>query len=247
MTSPLPRRRGSSPCAAIEADRSGPPGRAGLPLGLVLLGALVGAPSCRAAAPTPGQVLHDYGAAVAQGRWSAAYRHLSADYRARVSLAEYTATMQAVPERSLAVGRALAADGPRRARRVLVELPQDERAVLVREGDGWRLGQPPYHPFDLGTPKSALRAFIWAVKAKRYDRVVELAPASYRAELDATKVRRYWETRGSESTRALLSALHLVLDAPIVEEGDQAYASYAEDRMVRWVRESDGWRIASPE
>ena len=233
-----------------KARSKGPGAKLGriLLAGLAGFAALAGSSGCRPRpAPTPGHVLRDYGAAVAEGRWAAAYRYLSADYRARVSLAEYTAAMQASRARSLAMGRALAADGHRRAQRLEVELPQDERAVLVLEGSGWKLGQPPYQSFDLATPKSALRAFIWAMEAQRYDRLVELAPASYRAELDADKVRRYWETRGRESTHALLSALHLVLDAPIFEEGDQAYASYAGDRTIRWVREPDGWRIASPE
>ena len=237
----------ASPTPSGQTRLGAPAGPGACAAVVATLATILSTAACRPRAPTPGQALREYGAAVAEGRWAVAYRDLSADYRARVSLPAYTAVMQAARERSVSLGATLAAEGDLRARRIEVELPRQERAELVLEGNAWRLDRPPYPPFDLATPRSALRTFVWAVESKQYEELIALAPAAYRARLDANKVRLYWETRGVESTRALLGALLLVLDAPIFEHGDHAHAAYAGDRMVRWVREPDGWRIASPE
>jgi hypothetical protein len=208
---------------------------------------LAAAGGCGHRAPSPGSTLASYGAALERGDLRGAYAQMSAGYRQRVPYDQFRRQLEAAGGDGKWAGTSLRQHGERWGARLEVPLAADERAVLVREAGAWRLDTPPFPTFNQETPRAALRAFIRAVETRRYDLLVELAPARYRAEVTPEKLQRYWHSRGPERTRALLAALLLALERPVVEEGDEAYIVYQGDRQVRFIREDGLWRIESPE
>jgi hypothetical protein len=212
-----------------------------------LLAALIAAGACSHAASGPAEALSQFGSALEQGDLDRAYALMSESYRKRVSLAEFKKHMKISPEEARADGRVVRENAGRWGARVEVVVGGDERLTLVREGSAWRLDRPPFDPFGQGTPRSALRTFIRAIEGRHWEVLVELAPARYRGEITPAKVRSYWEAQGDERTRTLLRDLRLALDAPILEEGDEALLRYGSGRQVRFVREEGAWRIESPE
>jgi len=205
------------------------------------------AAACRHAAPAPADTLGAFGAAVEREDWVAAYALMSATYRARVPAAEFERQMRASPADATSAGRTLREGAAVWGDRVEIALGNEERATLVREGAAWHLETPPYAPFAQDTPRAALRAFIRAVEQSRYDVLVALAPARYRAAVTPEKLRSFWQAFGAERTTALLRDLRLAADEHIVEEGDEAFVVYGGGRQVRLVREAGLWRLESPE
>jgi hypothetical protein len=224
----------------MTATATVPPLRLGLLL-LLLLG------SCAERAGSPAGALGQYGAALEREDWAAAYRLMSAAYRKRVSLEAFRKQMAAARGDGKLAGRALRENAAAWAARAEIALGDGERVSLVREAGTWRLENPPFEPFGQDTPRAALRAFIHAVEGSRYDMLLELAPARYRADVTVEKLRTYWQGQGGDRRRALLGALRLALERRIIEEGDEAYLVYDGGRQVRFVREEGLWRIESPE
>ena len=202
---------------------------------------------CAERAASPAGALGQYGAALERADWASAYRLMSSSYRKRVSPAEFRKQMEAAAADTRTAGRALRENAAAWAARAEVLLGEGERVSLVREGGTWRLETPPFEPFGQDTPRAALRAFIHAVESTRYDILMELAPARYRADITTEKLRVFWESQGPEKKRSMLSGLRLALERRIIEEGDEAYLVYDGGRQVRFIREEGLWRIESPE
>ena len=197
--------------------------------------------------PRPGRGPGEFGAALERDDWSRAYALMSDGYRQRVSLAEFKQQMKAVPPprwrtQAARCGRTRLSGAAGSS----CCSPVSERVGLTREGGGWRLERPPFEPFGQETPRAALGAFIRAIEGQRYDILVGLAPARYRADITPDKLARYWQQQGAERTRALLRDLRLALDGHIVEEGDAALLLYGTGRQARFVREEGLWRIETP-
>jgi hypothetical protein len=216
-----------------------------LPAALVVWGLL--ALGCGHKAPGPGAALDAFGAALEREDWAAAHALMSEAYRKRVPLDEFRKQMEAAASEGREAGRALRQNADRFGARVEVAVGGDERVTLVWEQDSWRLEQPPFEPFGQQTPRVALRKFVRALETRRFDVLLDLVPARYQADISAEKLRRFWDDQGAERARALLQALRLALDGPIIEEGDEAFLIYGSGRQVRFVREDGLWRIESPE
>jgi hypothetical protein len=172
---------------------------------------------------------------------------MSSSFRQRVSAEEFRQKVERDGSELTADARALRGSSDRWGGRVEVVLPTQERVGIVREGGAWRLDQPPLDAYGQGTPRAALRAFVRAVENRRYDVLLRLAPARFRAALSADKLRVFWEGEEQNPNRAMLRELRLSLGAPVAEEGDEAFMTYGSNRQVRFVREDGLWRIESPE
>ena len=206
--------------------------------------AVAGLGRLRLARIGPAEAVAAYGAALGRGDLRSAYAKLSASYRRRVSFEQYRREV-AGSERD--AGAALQASAERWRDRAELRLGNGEPAALVREAGGWRLDAPPLLPFEQSTPQAALRAFVHALELERWDRLVDLAPARYRSEVTPQKLRRYWQGQPPERRRALVAALRLALERPVIEEGDEAHVVYRPDRRLTMVKEEGLWRVENPE
>jgi hypothetical protein len=212
---------------------------------LPLLG-LVAALGCAHKPEGPAVALQELGAALGRGDARAAYALTSANFQKRTSYEAFLASLAANAGDTRALGKRIAEQAPRVAPRVEIQLGQGEAVALVLEDGRWRVDSPLPEPWGQRTPRAALRTFVRALGERRYDVVMRLVPRRHRADLNADKLRQYWEAHQDE-TRAMLTRLQAALGAPIVESGDEAHMPYGPDQEVVFVREDGVWRIEDPD
>jgi hypothetical protein len=205
---------------------------------------------CARHAAGPADAVVAYGQALERGDLRAAYQQLSGRYRRQVPFDRFVHELGGA-RAAREGGRIVRVAGERGRSRAEVALAPGERAQLVQDGGVWRLDALPLPPLQQDTPRAALRAFVQALESGRYDRLIDLAPARYRAAVTADRLRSYWQGQTPERRRALIAALRLALDRPIVEDGNDAYVVPAPDSggpgQVRLVKEEGLWRVENPE
>jgi hypothetical protein len=211
---------------------------------LVVLGLLAG---CLARGGSPPSTVLAYATAIERRDYAGAYQLMSSAFRQRVPLTDFRRQFEQNSAELGADVRVLRGSADRWAGRVEIALPGDDRVALVREGGAWRLEDRPLDPYGQSTPRAALRAFVRAVENRRYDVLMRLAPARFRGVLSVAKLRAFWEGDQAAQNRPLLRELRLNLNAPLSEEGDEAFMTYGSNRQVRFVREEGFWCIESPE
>jgi hypothetical protein len=197
----------------------------------------------------PAGTVAAFGAALARGDTPGAYALTSAAYRSRTPYDAFAASLAADPAGAKAFGTRAAAAAPRVAPRVDVPLDLGDTMPLVLEQGGWRVDGPAFDPWDQRTPRAALRTFVRAIEARRYDVLLRLVPARYRGPLTAEKLRRYWEEERRDDGPQLLARLRGALTAgvPVAEVGDDAHLPLGPEHEARLVREDGLWRVQEPE
>ncbi len=177
----------------------------------------------------------------------AAYQLTSGEFQRRTPFEAFAAGIAAAGGEPAALGQRMVAEAPAVAPRVDVELALGERVPLVLEAGRWRIDGPVYEAWGQGTPRAALRTFVRALDARRYDVVLRLVPERYRAGLSAERLRAFWEGEHTDEHRALLERIRAAASGPLTETGDEARLPLAPDGEVGLVREAGGWRIEDPD
>ena len=203
--------------------------------------------SCAHRADSPADALGRFGAALETKDHATAYGLMSQAYRQRGSLAAFKTAIEEAGSYNPAAAHSLRQHAATLGARVQVPIGNDEFVALVREGRGWKIDEQPFSPYDQSTPRAALRSFVRAIEGRRYDVLLRLAPARYRAVVTTENLRAFWQAEGTASHKALLSELHLHMGARIFDEGDEAYMPYGAGRQVRFAREGGLWKIETPE
>jgi hypothetical protein len=205
------------------------------------------APACAHRDQGPAATIDAFGAALERGDFRAAYAMTSADTRKRIPYEAFAATLGADANQTRALGRRMGDEAAKLPIRVEVRLGLGEVVTLVREDGQWRIDGEVFDPWGQGSPRAALRTFIRALDGRRYDILLRLAPARYRGELSADKLRQYWEEERKDERLSLLSRLRAAAGAPIVETGDEAHMPYGPEQEAHFVREDGRWKVESPE
>jgi hypothetical protein len=194
---------------------------------------------------SPEDVVHAFAAALAEDRLERAYKLLSPAQRESLSYDDFKKKIHTNPSESKALSQAL-----RQVRRVrvqaLVELADGRQLMLAQEGSKFGIDEPLSDFYSQASPRDALRSFVAAVEASRWDVLLALMPAADRDQLDAAALEHSLSSRIEELTR-LAALLATALDAPIEIVGERATLSYGESFSMRFVRESDGWKVEDPE
>ncbi|HVY40747.1 MAG TPA: hypothetical protein VHM31_22565 [Polyangia bacterium] len=215
-------------------------GRAGQ-IGLVAAALMVSA--CAHAPRGPGEALAAFGAALARGDLRGAYAMTSADLQRRLPFEAFAAGFRGPAADPAALGQRIAAEATRVPPRVEVALQTGEPVPLVFEDGRWRVDGPVYEAWGQETPRAALRTFLRAIDARRYDVLLRLVPDRERGGLTAERLRSFWETVDAAAHRRLLVEVRGALAAPLVEAGDEAHLPLAGGGEVRLAREAGGWKI----
>jgi hypothetical protein len=211
-----------------------------LALGLIVVLAL---PACAHRPEEPAAIVASFGAALARGDLPGAYRLTSGAFQRRMPYQAFAAVLSAAGAESVALGQRLVAEAAVVAPRVEVTLQLGEQVPLVLQDGGWRIDGLVYEPWGQATPRAAVRTFIRALDARRYDVVLRLVPDRYRPGLSADRLRTFWEGDHNDEHRAMLTRLRAAAQAPLTETGDEARLLVAPDRVVRLVREAGLWKI----
>lgn len=207
----------------------------------------LGLAACAHGPEEPSATMASFGAALTRGDLRAAYQLTSLAFQRRMPYEAFAAALTAAGSEPAALGQRLVAEAGAVAPRVAVTLALGEEVPLVLEGGRWRIDGPVYEAWGQGTPRAAIRTFIRALDAHRYDIVLRLVPDRYRAGLSADRLRAFWEGEHREEHQALLARVRAAAQGPITETGDEARLSVAPDRVVRLVREGGQWRIEDPD
>lgn len=117
---------------------------------------------------------------------------------------------------------------------------------LVEEHGGLRFDEPVVDVYGHPTPAAARDAFVRAIEARRWDALLTLMPSADARGLDAATLERHLSPQLEELSR-LAALLQSQREAPIEIVGDRATMPYGEGSTMRFVRESDGWKVEEPE
>lgn len=211
--------------------------------GVALVAVLGWGSGCAHRPEAPGAIVASFGAALVRGDLRAAYQLTSEAFQHRVPFEAFAAGLTAAGAEPAALGQRMVAEAPAIAPRVDVTLALGERVPLVLEAGRWRVDGPVYEAWGQGTPRAALRTFVRALDARRYDVVLRLVPDRYRGGLSPERLRSFWEGEHKDEHRALLELIRAAASAPLTETGEEARLSLPADREVTLVREAGQWRI----
>lgn len=215
-----------------------------LAVGLVFA---LGLAACAHRPEEPATAVASFGAALARGDLRGAYQLTSAGFQRRMPYEAFAASLTAAGGEPATLGQRMMAEAGAVAPRVDVTLQLGEQVPLVLEDGRWRVDGPVYEAWGQGTPRAAVRSFIRALDARRYDIVLRLVPDRYRAGLSAERLRTFWEGENAPGHQAILARLRAAAQAPLTETGDEARLLLGPDRALTLVREGGLWKIEDPD
>ncbi len=203
------------------------------------------------------------------GPTARAYSLMSPEFRKTCDLPCFSRRLGANPAEIAALSRAPL---PAPAVSAQVMPPGDAPWQLVlqpaegKRGAAWRISGDPLDFYPQDTPEHALRSFVRAVEARRYDVLVRFTPERYRAQVTPELLRQRWEGEHRAELRAQLDAVKRHLGQPPVVslgEGEPGKADHgavqeallpvgespimSEARAARLVLEEGRWRIVQLE
>jgi hypothetical protein len=203
--------------------------------------------ACAHRTQEPAATVAAFGAALARGELRAAYQLTSLEFQRQMPYEAFAAGLTAAGGDRAALGGRLMTEAGTVAPRVEVTLALGEQVPLVLEEGRWRIDGPVYQAWGQATPLAAVRTFIRALDARRYDVVLRLVPDRYRAGLSADRLRAFWEGDHPDEHQRLLAGIRAAARGPLTETGDEARLLVAPDREVKLVREAGQWKIEDPE
>jgi hypothetical protein len=213
----------------------------------VLLGAVFGTGCGGASTSSPSAAVAAFADALREGRHEDAYALMSEDYRTRVTFREFQEHVRDQRAETDEIVESLRDAGGEVEVEAQIEYGDGERALLVQEGDEWRLATNLANFYDQSTPRGALRSFVRAMERKRYDVVLDLVPMADREGMTVDRMREAYEGESREAIERMLTALRENIDNPIEVVGDRATMPYGERATALLVFEDGVWRIESPE
>jgi len=194
-------------------------------------------------AQDPGGTLHEYAAALEDGRADDAYRLLSDEARRGTSLEAFRRMVKDNPEEVREMGRALGRHTAAPVVTATVTGVDGQELHLVLEGGRWKLDAQAIDLYAQDTPRHTIQGFLRALERKRYDVLLRYAPDAHREGMDAAKLKDSWETKEKALVDQYIVALKQALPtAPIEEAGERAQMPYGSGTL-KLVREHGLWKI----
>lgn len=224
--------------------------------------------ACASAPSGPREALDAYASALREGRWSEAWRALSADTRRALPYDSFVQLVQAHPDAVQdAVNRL---DSVETSVPLVATLPlADGTEVTLRfESGAWRVDPESLNFYAQRTPRQALHSFVRALERHRWEVLLNLAPHQVRERLDrlaheetpgpdgrpvtaAQRLERSWSGPEAHGVSELLARLRDALaNGRMIETlGDRATMTYGPggQSIARLVREDGLWRVEDPE
>ena len=192
----------------------------------------------------PTQTLDNYGRALKNHDFGAAYDLMSSSFRGKVSREDYVRMMRDNPREVDETAERL------RGKRGSIEVSAEFEYGLgdhdaARPG-GRRAGRS--RPTRSGSTISrrrrrALRSFIRAYRLERWDVMLRFVPNAYREKMDAAKMKAQFTGPSREQMENLVNTLEANVDEPIVERGNDARMSYGDRFNVQFVKEDGAWKL----
>ena len=191
----------------------------------------------------PSGTLDQYGKALKNRDYSAAYELMSSSFRGKVSRDDYIRMMRDNPREVDETADRLR--GKKGSLEVSAEFEYGlgDRMLLVQEDGDWRIAANPLGFYDQSTPKAALRSFIRAFRLERWDIMLRFVPNQYREKMDGPKMKAQFTGPSKEQVETLMNTLEANVDEPITERGNDARMSYGDRFEVKFVKEDGVWKL----
>jgi hypothetical protein len=191
----------------------------------------------------PSGTLDQYGKALKNRDYSAAYELMSSSFRGKVSRDDYVRMMKDNPREVDETADRLR--GKKGSLEVSAEFEYGlgDRMLLVQEDGNWRIAANPLGFYDQSTPRNALRGFLRAYRLERWDVMLRFVPNTYREKMDAPKMKAQFTGPSREQMENLVNTLEANVDEPIIERGNDARMSYGDRFTVTFVREDGAWKL----
>lgn len=175
-----------------------------------------------------------------------AYRLMSRRYREQITLDEFRAMFADAAEVEHTATRLRERDGPA-DEEASVTYGAHETLLLRREDGTWRVITDVVDWYSQRTPRQAVRSFVRAIEARRWDVLLRLLPEADREGMTEDRLRELLAGEGEEALDHLAAGMRNALDDDIEEHGDHATLPYGERFRVELVREGDVWCVADPD
>jgi hypothetical protein len=207
---------------------------------------LVGLAGCGAGGSTggPEQALHKYAAALRAGDSRAAYELLSEDAKKTLPYDAFERMVRENPGEVREIAEALSRPGEPLKITAVVAAADGETLHLVYEKGSWKADVSAIDLYNQATPLLALRAFVRAFEAKRYDVLMRFVPSAKAEGLSAAKLKKAWEGEQRLEMQRLVQALRAAEATAQAEIlGNRATVSYGAAGTVQLVEEDGVWKI----
>jgi hypothetical protein len=192
-------------------------------------------------------VVREFASALSDHKAAEAYALMSPEYRRRVSYEDFRKNLDAYEaELSATQVRLSHVRGPAELRARL-HYADGEVLELTQHEGRWYIQSEVLEFYDQSTPSAALHAFVSALKNKRYDVLLRLAPTADKEGLTDETLGKAFDYNARDEIERLLAQLKPHLDDPIEVTGNRATLPYAGNKRVQFVRESGRWCIEDPE
>ena len=192
----------------------------------------------------PEQVVGQYSDALRAGDARRAWSLLSEEARRAMPFELFRAELQRDPAAARRLADAvMRPSGPVTVTAVLVGADGDELHLVFEDGQ-WRLDADSIDPYPQATPRQALGSFVRAVRRRRFDVLLHLAPEADRKGLDAAKLARAIDVDQKAEVMAFVEALEAALPtAPVEILGNRATMGLGSGSTVQLVLEDGAWKI----
>lgn len=208
------------------------------------LGFLLWACQSAPAPVTPRGAAEAYARAIEKGRYDEAYALLSSEARADISRGEFERRLRAHPEETARWLEDLRTDSEAALVRATVTGKDGQEIHLVYEKGAWRLDESSVDVYGQRTPRDALRAFVRAYDAKRWDVLIGFVPAAELSDLDQETLRKSWEGELKGEMDRIVEGLRASLERANIEvSAGRAAMIYAGGGTVELVLEAGLWKI----
>ncbi len=195
---------------------------------------------------SPADVVIAYCAALEAGRHADAYSYMSAGFRSRHTLANFTKMIKADPRGAAAFLAQLRRQSDKLRVEARVNYGDGQYLKLAVDQGEWRIASDPTDLYSQLTPAEALNSFVRALELGRYDIVLRFVPNKSLKGLTVAKLKKAWgEDRKSEMV-TLIRNLKANLDAPIHQDEDRATMAYGDGFEMKMVREDGVWKVVDP-
>lgn len=210
----------------------------------VLFCALGGCGSLQASPTTPAATIREFSVALNQNDPERAYKLMSEEYRQKTSLAQFRQQLEGNPEEAIELSFALSHIGEKAPRDTTLYYYGEGRSLrLVREGRSWRIATDLVNFYDQSTPREALRSFLRAMEARRYDVVMRFIPTDRKEGVTPEQFEEDRTGKNREAIERDLRNLRNNADNPIEVTGNRATMPYGERLNVLFLLENGAWKI----
>lgn len=243
----LPR---SSRCQTLRVLR----GRVAVWIGLVVCAGSSVACTPSAGAKAPEAAIQAYADALEQRDAKRAYALLSVDAQRRIPFVRFEAMMRENPEQVAALAKALSA-GPSRMVVTATFAEADEQTIeLTLEQGQWKANLSALDLYSQVEPLAALRSFVRAFEAERYDVLLRFVPEAEREGLTEAQLKQAWQGRQRDDMLALVDALKASLPMAKAEQygnratvayGTGITGAYGSGGTVELLEENGLWKIVN--